>query len=175
MTFPYKVLINNHSVTIEGNPILFNCIQGFHSKLWHITAFLNIECKKYKNLETKRMTTSPGLPYSFRFKEAINATMNTLCFCTQDSFISWRQGHQKSLRDVQHQRRSSFICGTNRDPVYYSAVHVEQEEIDRTNRLSRRIKRVPIVVPTRAFNRITRETLYHTLHGAIYHRRFINA
>ena len=24
MTFPYKVVINNHSVTIEGNPILFD-------------------------------------------------------------------------------------------------------------------------------------------------------
>ena len=28
-TFSYKVVINNHSVTIEGNPILFNCSQGF--------------------------------------------------------------------------------------------------------------------------------------------------
>ena len=26
-------------------------------------AFLNIECKKYKNLETKCVTTSPDLPY----------------------------------------------------------------------------------------------------------------
>ena len=28
-TFPYKVVINNHSVTIEGNLIFFNCSQGF--------------------------------------------------------------------------------------------------------------------------------------------------
>ena len=28
-TFPYKAVINDHSVTIEGNPILFNCSQGF--------------------------------------------------------------------------------------------------------------------------------------------------
>ena len=34
-----------------------------HLTLWHITAFLNIECKKYKHLETKCVTTSPGLPY----------------------------------------------------------------------------------------------------------------
>ena len=29
VTFPYEVVINNHSVTVEGNPILFNCSQGF--------------------------------------------------------------------------------------------------------------------------------------------------
>ena len=29
VTFPYKVVINNQSVTIEGNPILFNYNQGF--------------------------------------------------------------------------------------------------------------------------------------------------
>ena len=28
-TFPYKVVINNHSITIEGNLILFNCSEGF--------------------------------------------------------------------------------------------------------------------------------------------------
>ena len=27
--FPYKVVINNHSITIEGNPVLFNCSQVF--------------------------------------------------------------------------------------------------------------------------------------------------
>ena len=63
VTFPYKVVINNYCVTTEENSILFNCSQGFHSKLWHITAFLNIESKKYKNLETKCVTTSPGLSY----------------------------------------------------------------------------------------------------------------
>ena len=29
VTFPYKVVINNHNVTIEGNPILFNYSQEF--------------------------------------------------------------------------------------------------------------------------------------------------
>ena len=29
VTFFYKVVINNPSVTIEGNPILLNCSQGF--------------------------------------------------------------------------------------------------------------------------------------------------
>ena len=33
MTFPHKVVINNHSVTIKGNPILFNCSQGFTQNL----------------------------------------------------------------------------------------------------------------------------------------------
>ena len=28
VTGDLKVVINNHSVTIEGNPILFNCSQG---------------------------------------------------------------------------------------------------------------------------------------------------
>ena len=41
---------------------IFQLYPGVHSKLWHITVFLNIECKKYKNLETKCVTTSPGLP-----------------------------------------------------------------------------------------------------------------
>ena len=48
VTFPYKVDINNHSITIEKNPVLFNCSQGFAQNFG--TAFLNIECKKYKNL-----------------------------------------------------------------------------------------------------------------------------
>ena len=52
--FPYKLVIKNHSVTIEGNPILFNCSQGF-TQNWHITAFLNIECNKSKNLVTKNV------------------------------------------------------------------------------------------------------------------------
>ena len=29
VTFPYKVVIKNYSVTIEKNPILSNCSQGF--------------------------------------------------------------------------------------------------------------------------------------------------
>ena len=29
VTFSYKMVINNHSVAIEGNPIVFNCNQGF--------------------------------------------------------------------------------------------------------------------------------------------------
>ena len=32
--------------------------------LWFFLVFLDIECKKYKNLETKCVPTSPGLPYS---------------------------------------------------------------------------------------------------------------
>ena len=32
-------------------------------KFWHITAFLKIKREKYKNLQTKSVTTSPGLPY----------------------------------------------------------------------------------------------------------------
>ena len=58
VTFPYKVAINNHSVTIEENSILFNWRQ----------AFLNIECKKDKNLETKYVKTSPGLSYCNRLE-----------------------------------------------------------------------------------------------------------
>ena len=29
VTSPYKLFINNHSVTFERNPILFNCSQEF--------------------------------------------------------------------------------------------------------------------------------------------------
>ena len=58
MTFSYKVVINKHSVTIEGNPILLNCSQ----RLTQNFVILNTKCKKYKNLETKCVTTSPGLP-----------------------------------------------------------------------------------------------------------------
>ena len=42
----------------------YSIVSSGHLKLWHITAFLNIECKKYKNLETEFVATSPGLPYS---------------------------------------------------------------------------------------------------------------
>ena len=62
VTFSYKVVIINHSVTIEGNSILFNCSQGF-TQNFGMSVFLNIECKKYKNLETKCVPTSPGLHY----------------------------------------------------------------------------------------------------------------
>ena len=48
------------------------CSIEVHSKLWHITAFLNIELKKYKNLETKCVTTSPGLPYTLIFLPTTN-------------------------------------------------------------------------------------------------------
>ena len=51
-----KIIIN-HSVTIEGNPMLFNCSRGFTQNF-----SINIECKK-KNLETKCVTTSSGLLY----------------------------------------------------------------------------------------------------------------
>ena len=47
------MVINNRSVTIEGNSITFNCSQGFTQN------------KKYKNFETKSVTTSPGLRYIF--------------------------------------------------------------------------------------------------------------
>ena len=87
-TFPYKVVINNHSVTIEGNPILFNCSQGFTQILWHITVFLNIECKKYKNLETKCVTTSPRLPYFFE-------TIVFHCEFSKSDMDIWIQRHQK--------------------------------------------------------------------------------
>ena len=43
-------------------------------------AFLNIECKKYKNIETKCVTTSPGLPYSLLKKYTVkNVTNFTIC------------------------------------------------------------------------------------------------
>ena len=60
LTFPYNVVINNHSVTIEGNLILFNGSQGFTQNFG-----ISQHCKKYKNLETKCVTTSPGLPYIY--------------------------------------------------------------------------------------------------------------
>ena len=56
--FPYKVVINNHSVEIEENSILFKCSQRFTQNF-----VINIECKKYENFETKCVTTSPGLRY----------------------------------------------------------------------------------------------------------------
>ena len=52
------------SRTTEENPILFNCSQGFTQNFDISQTILNIECKKYKNLETKSVTTGPGLPYS---------------------------------------------------------------------------------------------------------------
>ena len=33
-------------------------------KFWHIAAFLKIKREKYKNIQTKSVTTSPGLPYT---------------------------------------------------------------------------------------------------------------
>ena len=39
-------------------------------------AFINIECKKYKNLETKCVTTSPGLPYTSRIFNPFHITLN---------------------------------------------------------------------------------------------------
>ena len=41
----------------------YSIVAKVHSKLRHITAFLNIKCKEYQNLETKCVTTSRGLPY----------------------------------------------------------------------------------------------------------------
>ena len=52
---------------------LFNLKTEVHSKIWHNGAFLNIECKKYKNLGTKHVTTSSGIPYPFIFiRKCIN-------------------------------------------------------------------------------------------------------
>ena len=54
VTSPY-----NHSVTFERNPILFNCSPEFTRN------FVKIKREKYKNLQTKSVTTSPGLPYYY--------------------------------------------------------------------------------------------------------------
>ena len=45
---------------------------GVHLILWHSTAFLNIKCKKYKNLQTKCVTTSPGLRYIYYIPSTIS-------------------------------------------------------------------------------------------------------
>ena len=69
VTCPYKVLINNRSITSEGNPIFFNCSQGL---IQNFGIFLNIKCKKYEKLETKCVATSPGLPYFFNANDMSN-------------------------------------------------------------------------------------------------------
>ena len=67
LTYFCNILCYVGSVTIEGNPILFDCSSKQFAQNFGISqpsaAFLNIECKKYKNLETKCVRTSPGLPY----------------------------------------------------------------------------------------------------------------
>ena len=64
VTSPYKLFINNHTVTFEWNPILFNCNQEFIRNFGlSCTAFLKTEREKYKSLQTKSVTTSPGLSY----------------------------------------------------------------------------------------------------------------
>ena len=67
MTFPYKVVNNNHSVTIEENPILFNCTQGFTKKFGISQPSQILNAKN--NLDTKCVTTSPGLPYSIMYNQ----------------------------------------------------------------------------------------------------------
>ena len=62
---PYKLLINNHSVTFKRNPILINCSEEFTR---NYGIFLKIKREKYKSLQTKSVTTSPGLPYSLSSK-----------------------------------------------------------------------------------------------------------
>ena len=62
VTVPYKVAINNHTVTISEIPILFNCSQEFTQNF----GILNIECKEYKNDEKKCVTTRPDLPKSLK-------------------------------------------------------------------------------------------------------------
>ena len=44
-----------------NNKLVFDVARGsFKTLAYH--SLPNIECKKYKNLETKYVTTSPGLP-----------------------------------------------------------------------------------------------------------------
>ena len=50
-----------------------------------LASFLNIECKKYKNLETKCVTTSPGLPYC------------NLCYSMTLSFILGYHAHSTGV------------------------------------------------------------------------------
>ena len=57
VTFPYKLFINNYIFTIERNLILFNGSQGFTRNF----ANMNIKREKYKNLQTKSVSTSPVL------------------------------------------------------------------------------------------------------------------
>ena len=60
LTSPYKLFINNHSVTFERNPILFNGSQEFTQNFG--TAFLKIKRERYKSLQTKSVTTSSVYP-----------------------------------------------------------------------------------------------------------------
>ena len=109
VTFPYKVVINTYNVTIEWNPIFFNWARDFYSKLWHVTAFLNIKCKNNKNLEKKCVTTSPGLPYiKFLFlintfvlskdNEAINFSKDTENNSTDS--LSFSEHYKKNTPEV---------------------------------------------------------------------------
>ena len=75
VTSPYKLFINNHSVTFDRNPVLYNCSQEF-TRNFDITAFLKIKRAKYKNLQTKSVTISPGLPYT---KYSLNLTFGWEC------------------------------------------------------------------------------------------------
>ena len=77
------VVINNHSVAIEGNAILFNCSQGLtHNFGISQPISHNIIWKRYKNLETECMTTSSGLPY---FSIAISRSIETWRWL----FLNW--------------------------------------------------------------------------------------
>ena len=101
-TFLYKVVINNHCVTIEGNPILFNCSQGFTQNYWHITAFLNIECKKYKNLEITRVKKRVTERVSPRVMDTIRS--ETLSVTLVETLLSVKLSTRLSPRLV-------FFCG----------------------------------------------------------------
>ena len=59
----HKVVINNLSVTIEGNPILFNCSQGFTQNFGISQPSSILDAKNTRILEKKCVTTSPGLSY----------------------------------------------------------------------------------------------------------------
>ena len=62
VTFSYKMVIK--TIVLRLKKIRYcSTVWGSLKTL----AFLNIECKEYKNLETKCVTTSPGLPYRFLF------------------------------------------------------------------------------------------------------------
>ena len=65
--FPFNLLINYHSVTIDRNPILFNCGQGFYRN-FGISAFMNIEYEKYK----KQNVSQLGLTISIWFHAMSN-------------------------------------------------------------------------------------------------------
>ena len=95
ITFPYKVVINNHSVTIKGNPILFNCSQGF-------TQNFGISQPSYilnaKNTKTLKQNVRQLVPV-YRIHFFINyfklptfqiITSILICFTLNKAQLSWQ-------------------------------------------------------------------------------------